>query len=372
MPAPRLLSADLEQIVDRTRECWEQLRGGRLFLTGGTGFFGVWLLESLLWANDRLGLNAQVVLLTRDPAGFGSRLPHLATHRAVTTLQGSLADFEFPSGGFTHVVHAAIDASPQIASKTPLRMLDSIVDGTRRVLELASRSASPKFLFTSSGAVYGPQPAHLERIPDDYDGGPNSLHLGATYGLAKRMAEHLCLLYHRHHGVEATIARAFAFVGPHLPLDQHFAIGNFLRDALEGRPIEVLGDGTTVRSYLYAADLAVWLWTILFRGTPGSAYNVGSEQGMPLAETARIVAQHASTTQSIVIRQEANPARLPARYVPETAKAREHLGLVQFTTLDEALTKTLEWQAPRRQTASAPSSCRLDNTAHNPQKENSR
>jgi nucleoside-diphosphate-sugar epimerase len=350
MPAPRLFSEDLEQILDRTRDCWEQFRGGRMFLTGGTGFFGVWLLESLLWANDRLGLNAQVVLLTRDPARFASRLPHLANQGAVTTLAGSLADFEFPSGAFTHFVHAAVEASRKIACETPLRMVDSIVDGTRRVLDLASRSASPKFLFTSSGAVYGPQPAHLERIPEDYEGWANSLHPGASYGLAKRMAEHLCVLYYRHHCVEATIARAFAFVGPHLPLDQNFAIGNFLRDALEGRPIEVLGDGTTVRSYLYAADLAVWLWTILFRGNPGTAYNVGSESGIAISDVANLIAKRFHPARSVSFRQEQVTTRPPDRYVPATFKGRTQFGLTAYTDLEVALDLTVRWSQNQSRT----------------------
>ena len=108
----------------------------------------------------------------------------------------------------------------------------------------------------------------LTRIPEEYTGAPETTDSASGYGHAKRVSEHASCMYGRIFGFDALIARLFAFVGPLLPLDHNYAVGNFVRDALGGAPVRITGDGTPYRSYLYAADLAVWLWTILLRGRP--------------------------------------------------------------------------------------------------------
>ena len=338
---PPLTREDLGHVLTHTRACWEELRGKTLFLTGGTGFVGHWLLETFAHANDELRLGARVTVLSRNPAAFARKSPHLAARADLRWLTGDVRNFAFPSGEFSHVIHAGTTSGAPVE---PLEMFDTVVQGTRRALEFAAAAGTRKFLFVSSGAVYGRQPPEMTHIAEDYTGAPNPLDPASAYGEGKRAAEHLCMLMSRQHGFEVKIARGFTFVGPHLPLDQHFAIGNFIRDALAGGPIQVHGDGTPFRSYLYAADLAVWLWTILTNGASGRAYNVGSDGALSIAELADLVSAKLGGGCPVRIAQVAKLGQASARYVPSVIRARDELALRPLVQLPEALHRLWQWQ----------------------------
>jgi nucleoside-diphosphate-sugar epimerase len=336
------LAKDLDHILCHTEGLWEELRGQRIFITGGTGFFGCWLLESFTWANDKLGLNAVATLLTRNPAAFQEKAPHLAGHPAVRLLAGDVRWFPFPEGGFSHIIHAATDSSTKLNETDPLAMLDTIIQGTRRTLDFGVACGAGKFLLVSSGAVYGEQPPDLSHIPETYAGAPDTMDPRSAYGEGKRVAELLCAVYHREHGIQTKIARGFAFVGPYLPLDAHFAIGNFVRDAMRGGPIRVKGDGRPLRSYLYAADLAIWLWTILMKGEPCRPYNVGSDEALSVGQAASYVAQAAGGI-PVEIAERVERGTPRRRYVPGTGRVREELKLRQGVPLDSSVAATFAW-----------------------------
>ena len=338
-----LIKHDLTHIVEKTQTVWPVLKGKRIFITGGTGFFGKWLLESFAWANDQLKLDAQMVVLSRSPDSFKTRHPHLAEASGIRFHKGDVRGFDFPQESFDFIIHAATDASAQLNAENPLLMLDTIVDGTRRVLEFARQCGAKRFLLTSSGAVYGKQPPELSHVQEDYSGAPDPTQPLSAYGEAKRLAELLCSIYQKEYGIETTFARCFSFVGPHLPLDIHYAIGNFIRDGLAGGPIHVSGDGTPYRSYMYAADLAIWLWTILFHGQPGAAYNVGSDDAISIRDLAYEVSVAFFPSPKVVIAKSPASGRPPERYVPSVKKARESLGLDSWINLKEALNRTIKW-----------------------------
>jgi dTDP-glucose 4,6-dehydratase len=338
--AQPLPEQDLDHILEHTEGLWGDLRGGRLFVTGGTGFFGRWMLESFLKANDDLDLGAVVTVLTRDQRRFAEVAPHVAGHADVRFHDGDVRSFDFPDSGCTHVLHMATEAGPDVS---PSASFQTAVAGTERVLAFAALRGARKLLLTSSGAVYGAQPPDLERLSEEYVGAPRPEDTSAGYGHGKRAAEYLCSIAAERTSLEAKIARCFAFVGPLLPLDANFAIGNFIRDALYRDRIDVLGDGTARRSYLYAADLAIWLWTILIRGDSGRPYNVGSEADVSIADLAHLVAGTLRSDIPVRIALTATEGVLPTRYVPSTTRATRELQVESRVPLDVAVVRTADW-----------------------------
>jgi len=335
------LSNDLDSVLQHTGQMWEELRDKKIFITGGTGFIGCWLLESLSWANLKYDLNLQIVVLTRDLKSFKKKAPHLASDSAIEFQIGDVCNFISPEGEFSHIVHAATEVSSNLITTDPLLMFNTIVEGTQRVLDFAVSCNARAILFTSSGAVYGRQPDHVSHIPETYTGGPDPLDRSSVYGLGKKAAEHLCMLYSDKYGMDTLIARGYAFVGSYLPLDVHFAIGNFLRDGSDGRPIIVNGDGTPLRSYLYAADLAIWLWTILLRGKSCRPYNVGSDQAISIRELAQLVSEKFNCDFEIQGKPEEVRAQSAEKYVPSVDRAKRELGLDIYVNLEDAIDRTI-------------------------------
>jgi nucleoside-diphosphate-sugar epimerase len=334
---------DLAHVLNSTREHWDEAKGLKFFITGGTGFFGMWLLESFAYINDALGLDMGATVLSRDPFAFASKAPHLTARADLTFIRGDVRFFEFPSGQFDYVIHAATEASAKLNEVDPQEMLDGIIGGTRRVLDFAAQAGVKKLLLTSSGAVYGKQPAEITHVSEDYLGAPDPLSPGSAYGEGKRVSEHMCVVHARQHGYEVKIARCFAFVGPHLPLDTHFAIGNFIRDAMLGSTINVAGDGTPMRSYLYASDMTVWLWTLLFKATTERAYNVGSGEGISIRELAKCVSSVFCERCLVEIAQRHEGIRPVSRYVPLVKKVRDELNLEARISLTAGVLKTANW-----------------------------
>lgn len=333
---------DINHVWNQTKDLWYSLQRKSFFITGGTGFFGIWLIETLVAANTIGNLGLRIVVLSRDPASFLAKMPHIASCSAIEWIRGDICNFTFPDGTFDYVVHAATETSKRLTTNDNTTELHSMIEGTKRVLEFARTSEVTKMLFTSSGAVYGPHYGDILGMTEDCVVRLDSMDLSASYAIGKRVSEHLCLLHSLSSGCHISIARCFAFVGPHLPLDQNYAIGNFIRDGLNGKPLQITGNDQAVRSYLHAADLMIWLWTILFRSKGCRAYNIGSSNAITIANLAYEVATAMGQTFSIPVSSQLRDENASV-YVPNVDRAFNELGLKQHISLPEAIKRTANW-----------------------------
>ncbi len=337
------LQSELNYIFLQTKSLWEELRNRQIFITGGTGFFGSWILESFIFINKKLNLNAKAVVLTRNAKKFAEKCPHIYSDSALQFHEGNVLDFIYPKGDFSYIIHGAIDTGEKLNKINELSMFNDIVQGTKHSLEFAKFCNAKNFLFISSGAVYGKQADNIDFLSEKNIHQLDWTNFTSMYAAGKFVAECMCCMYARQSQFSVKIARCFAFVGPYLALDLNFAIGNFLLDKLNNKTILVKGDGRTCRSYLYAADLAIWLWTILFRGKDSFPYNVGSDQVVTIKELAMLVANIVEPSVKVEIIQKINNATLVERYIPDITRAREDLNLVPKVSLLDALQLTFNW-----------------------------
>ncbi len=309
-----------------------------ILLTGGTGFFGRALLRYWKHAQAQHQSVPMVTVMTRSTECFLRDYPEFCNQSWLQLHRGDVCiPTTFPIGmDFTHVLHAATDSTrgPEL---TPLQRFDQIVVGTRNVLDFAIECKVDRLLHTSSGAVYGVQPPGVEQLQEDQLTMPDPLDPANAYGVAKRAAEHLCALYGEAHGLQVVNARCFAFLGEDLPLDVHFAIGNFVRDALWKDSITVRGDGSPVRSYLDQRDLAHWLVALLGKGVAGQAYNVGSDEAVTVAQLAHIVRDVIAPDKPVQILGKGGEHQGRNIYVPSIQRAKRELGLGVTVPLRSAI-----------------------------------
>lgn len=220
----------------------------------------------------------------------------------------------------SHAVHGATPSSVRSGSGD-LRgvLVTSVVGADNLVRAVGDAGRRPRILNLSSGAVYGPQPPDLLRLPETYVGGPTPDLRTSPYAEGKRAAESLLEAAGREGLITPIQARLFAFLGPMLPTDEGFAIGNFIADAAQKRTVKVLGDGSTVRSYLNARDLTTWLIRLLALAPSGQPYNVGSPHFRSLGEWAALCADLVGTEVSLGD----CPLGERSRYVPDVSNSAE-------------------------------------------------
>ena len=336
--------SDCAEIITDGGMSLSKLRGECILITGGTGFFGTWLTEMISFLNDEYNFNVKIFLLSQGAYNFGSKAPHLAIRKDIKLIEKDIKTvFEIPNQ-ITYIIHAAGNPDNRMHASDPIITMNTIAKGTNALLAAACRLPNLKIILNvSSGLIYGPQPQNMKAIPEKYSGSYDCYSVASVYSEAKRFAETLCAAYASQYKMSIITARPFAFIGPYQFLDKPWAINNFIRDSLMGGPIRILGDGETVRSYMYASDMAYWMLRLLVDGRPGLAYNVGSPHGVSLNQLAIKIANNFTVKPEIMSRVSPSSHIHSSTFVPDVGLAVNTLGLEQKIDIDEAIKRTLSW-----------------------------
>lgn len=339
----RIQKSDLDEILCYTKDLFnsESIKRSNIFISGATGFFGKWLLESLIYLNKNLNLELNIWALSRNPERFLQQFPFCKLEKCITWIKGDVRDFEFPDAKMNFIIHAATDADEKLNNQKPLIMIETIIEGTKHILDFAKEQPLEAFLFISSGAVYGEQPNQVDKIKETDLFFIDINNSKSAYAEAKRLAEVYCSMYYNKHILPVKIARCFSFVGPYLPLNKHFAIGNFISDAINSRNIVIKSDGSPQRSYMYPTDLVAWLLTILINGKPNTPYNVGSDESIDLKSLAELIRNVSNNPVDIIIQgKQIKSVDMIDKYVPNITRAKM-LGLKVRTQFQDSIRKTI-------------------------------
>ena len=340
-----MIDQDLDAALERTRSLWSEMSGSRLVLTGATGFVGTQQEESVRQAPERTGADVRVIAPARHPGRLHARLPWTKDAEWLDIVQGDIRSFAMPPGAIDFAIHSANTASPGEIADDTKAIVRMVVEGSSRVYALASAAGARRVLQLSSGSVCG---AHFTPSPPIVEDDPafprTTLPPGASR-LRNATRSRSCSPSLATDSPAIVFARGYALCGPWLPLDSAFAFGNFLGAAMRGEPVIVSGDGTPVRSYLYSGDMVAWLWTMLLKGAPGRAYNLGSEHDISIGELAHRVA--ALIGGSVEIAGTPVAGARAHWHVPSTARSRGELGVEETVSLNDAIVRSAQWWGER-------------------------
>ncbi len=298
-------------------------------VTGGAGFLGSHLCEHLLEQGHH------VVCIDNLDTGSLTNIQHIR-HDAFRFLNHDVTEHIEVDGPVDYVFHFASPASPIDYLRLPLQTLKVGSYGTHNALGLAKFKRA-RFLVASTSEVYGDPLVHPQ--PETYWGNVNPIGPRGVYDEAKRYAEALTMAYHRQQGVDTSIVRIFNTYGPRMRAFDGRAIPTFIRQALEGKPITVFGDGSQTRSFTFVDDLIAGIWALAESGEH-EPVNIGNPGEFTLLELAEMVIEVTGSSSRIV--HEALPVNDPQQRRPDISKARALLGWEPTIELREGLELLLE------------------------------
>ena len=319
------------------------LKGQKILIAGGTGFIGKWICEMICLLNERYDFNVHLYILGRDKESFSNEVPHLVKKKFITMIEQDVRNLHELPTNVTYVIHGASSPDSRLHVSQPLRTLETIFRGTSLILDYCFRLTElKKVVYLSSNKVYGKITGN-EPMSETMNGSLDPSKFPNIYAEAKRVAESLCATYRNQHRMPIVICRPFSLLGPYQHMDKPWAVNNFIRDAILGGPIKILGDGNVTRSYLYGSDTAYWLLSALVSGEVGEVYNLGSSESVTLNELAVKVKSILSTNIEISGKSSKDEYLNPIATIPDTKKIKTSLKVRENFSLTESLERTINW-----------------------------
>lgn len=273
-----IIREDVEDIRRELESQLQQLSGTTLLVTGGSGFLCSYFLDTLARFNDvAVGAPCRMLCVDNLKSGLVTRVAHLLGRPDFKLIEHDASRPLEINEPLHWIIHGASIASPSVYRLYPLETIDVNVSGTRHMLDLARAKGVRSVLVMSSSEIYGNPPADCIPTPEDYPGNVSCTGPRACYDESKRLAETLCTVYHRLHGVPVKVIRPFNVYGPGQRLDDKRIIPDFIGDAVARRDLTILSDGRATRSFCYISDAIRAMWHVLLSSCDGEIFNVGND-----------------------------------------------------------------------------------------------
>ncbi len=342
-----IVKQDVLNIFEMHSQLPEPLRNAHIFITGGTGFLGSWLLELICGLNDQFDFKIKATIASRSMSKFIKSHPHLVARKEFTFQPNDVRNLIELPHDTTHIIHAAATSSRDFFASFPTTAFENNVDATLQIFRRAVQLGSiQNILLVSSSLVYGKQPDDALSIAEDSFGGViNPFDTNSVYAESKRACEAAAAAFLTEMKLPISIARPFSFIGPYQSLDLPWAITNFMQEAFKGGPINIMTDGSVVRSAMYASDFANWILHITAYAQPRAVYNVGSSEPVNLLSLAKMISSYFKDEPKIITSSGNNTLGGRRNVVPNVSKAQKELQLKITVNMEEAVRRSMEWHS---------------------------
>ena len=324
---------DMEYISNAEFIPWDKLKNKTILITGATGLIGYTLVNSLVYANKKLGLNLKILALVRDLNRAKERFKDIDGDTALKYVLGTVENLPEITENVDYIVHGASQTASKAFVNEPVETIMTALKGTENILELAKAKNVLGMVYLSSMEVYGhPEKGH--KVTEDEIGTLSPLDIRNSYPISKIQCESLCFAYAKEYGVPAMSVRLTQTFGPGANYNDGRVFAEFARCVIEKRDIVLKTKGETERSYLYTADAATAILTVLLKGEPGQAYNAANEDTYcSIAQMAEMVAKQGGVKVRYDIQDEAGNGYPKALYMDLDTEKLKALGWLGGGTL---------------------------------------